>query len=246
MRVNTHLWSAIGVLATTNVLAHRIRPRASAAVAAGQVAALAVIARADGLTAAELGLGRDRVAAGARRGAGAAATVVAGYAIALAFPAARATVPGSGRPWPQVAVRALVVIPLTTVLPEEFAFRGVLTALLGRRFDTRRVRIVTAGLFGLWHVLPGLGGAGAANDAVHTVVGTGARAAVVRVGGTVLVTTAGGLLLGELRRRSGSLLAPVLVHWAINGVGELVAARPGGGHRRPGRSSVARLSPPWP
>lgn len=245
MRAIASIGSAIGVLATANVLAHRVRPRASVAVAAGQVAALAVIARADRLTAAELGLGRDRAAAGARWGAGAAATVVAGYAVALAFPATRTAVPGSGRPWPQVAVRVLVIIPLTTVLPEEFAFRGVLTALLARRFDARRARIVTAGLFGLWHVLPGLGGAGAANDAVHTVVGTGARGAVVRVGGTVLVTTAGGLLLGDLRRRSGSLLAPVLVHWAINGVGELVAARSGRDHRQRGRSSSSP-NPPWP
>jgi len=236
MRATTSILSAVGVLATANVLAHRVRPRASAAVAAGKVAGLAVIARADGLTADELGLGRDRAAAGARWGAGAAGMVVAGYAIALAFPATRAAVPGSGRPWPQVAVRALAVIPLTTVLPEEFAFRGVLTALLARRFGARRARIVTAGLFGLWHVLPGLGGEGAANDAVHTVVGAGTRGAVLRVGGTVLVTTAGGLLLGDLRRRSGSLLAPVLVHWAINGVGELVAARPGQGRLRGGQS----------
>jgi len=113
------------------------------------------------------------------------------------------------------------------VLPEEFAFRGVLTALLTRRFGARPAGIATAGLFGVWHVLPGLAGGGAANDAVTGVLGAGRRAAVLRVGATVLVTTVGGLLLGEVRRRSGSLLAPVLLHWAFNGLGELIAGRRG-------------------
>jgi len=79
----------------------------------------------------------------------------------------------------------------------------------------------------------GLAGGGAANDAVTGVLGAGPRAAVLRVGGTVLVTTAGGLLLGEVRRRSGSLLAPVLLHWAINGLGELIAGRPGTAQPKP-------------
>ena len=31
-----------------------------------------------------------------------------------------------------------------------------------------------------------------------------------------------GMLFCELRVRSGSLLAPVLLHWAVNGLGELL------------------------
>jgi membrane protease YdiL (CAAX protease family) len=38
------------------------------------------------------------------------------------------------------------------------------------------------------------------------------------------VTAAAGLVLAELRRRSGSLLAPGLLHWATNGLGYLVGA----------------------
>ncbi len=226
MRVITSILSTIGVLATANVLAHRAVPRSAAAVAVGTVGALAEIARAAGLTAGELGLGRDRLAAGARCGAGAAATVAAGYAAVLAVPATRAAIRGSGAPWPQAAGRAIVVIPLTTVLPEEFAFRGVLTSLLARQLGVGPGRIAAAGLFGLWHVLPGLAGAGAANDAVNEVVGSGPRGTMLRVGGTVLLTTAVGWLLGELRDRSASLLAPVALHWAINGLGEVAAARP--------------------
>ena len=234
----TAIGSTIGVLATANVLAHRVVPRAAAAVAGGKVAGLAVIARGAGLTTAELGLDRHRWASGGRWGAGAAGLVAAGYAVVLAVPTTRAAIPGSGTPWCRAAFRATVVIPLTTVLPEEFAFRGVLPALLTRRFGARPAGILTAGLFGLWHVLPGLAGGGAANDAVTGVLGADRRAAVVRVGGTVLVTTGGGLVLGEVRRRSGSLLAPILLHWAINGLGELIAGRPGTAQpSRPNRPS---------
>jgi uncharacterized protein len=39
-----------------------------------------------------------------------------------------------------------------------------------------------------------------------------------------LFTAAAGVLLCELRRRSGSLLAPAGLHWAVNGLGVLVSA----------------------
>jgi membrane protease YdiL (CAAX protease family) len=144
----------------------------------------------------------------------------------LAVPAVRAALAGPADSWSRAAVRAAAVIPMTTVLPEEFAFRGVLTGLLARRIGDRPALIATAGLFGLWHVLPGAAGGGAANDAANHLVGSGRRATGLRVAGTVLVTTGGGVLRGELRSRSGSLLAPVLLHWAINGLGELAVRRP--------------------
>ena len=40
--------------------------------------------------------------------------------------------------------------------------------------------------------------------------------------GTVLVTALAGAILCQLRIRSGSLLAPILAHWAINSVGVLL------------------------
>lgn len=232
MRATTSTGSAIGsvlaVLTAANVLGHRVLPGSPAPVAAGQVAALAAIARAAGVTPAELGLDRRRLGAGLRWGGAAAAVVVAAGGVGSAVPAVRAAVPGAAVPGRLLAARVLVRIPATTVLPEEFAFRGVLTALLARRYGPGPARIAVAGLFGCWHVLPGLAGGGAANDAVDRMVGTGAGSRVgsaLRAGGTVLVTTAGGLLLGELGRRSGSLLAPVLLHWAVNGCGELLAGR---------------------
>jgi membrane protease YdiL (CAAX protease family) len=42
--------------------------------------------------------------------------------------------------------------------------------------------------------------------------------------GAVAFTALAGLLLCELRRRSGSLLAAAALHWATNGLGLLLAA----------------------
>jgi membrane protease YdiL (CAAX protease family) len=39
--------------------------------------------------------------------------------------------------------------------------------------------------------------------------------------GTVVLTTIGGLVFGELRRRSGSVVASAGAHWATNALGVL-------------------------
>jgi len=117
----------------------------------------------------------------------------------------------------------LVVIPLGTVLPEELAFRGLLLALLGRRYGLLAGVLLSSGLFGLWHVVPSLGG-GTANATMASVVGADATGAVVRVIVTVVFTSLAGVVLCWLRLRSNSLVAPVLAHWTVNGLGVIVAA----------------------
>ena len=47
---------------------------------------------------------------------------------------------------------------------------------------------------------------------------------ILAVLGAVAFTAVAGLLLCELRRRSGSLLAAAALHWATNGLGLLVTA----------------------
>lgn len=103
-------------------------------------------------------------------------------------------------------VTALLVVPMTTILLEEIAFRGVLFGLLHQRRRTAWAFGVSSSLFGLWHVLPAL-----------PAGRFGAVAAIVGI--TALL----GLLLCELRRRSGSLLAAVGGHWAGNGLGVVFA-----------------------
>ena len=220
MRFRSSLSLTLGTMASANLLSNRIVPNANAAVGLGLVGGLAVIARASGLGTDDLGLARRTWGAGLRWGAIAAAVVAAGYGVAALIPAIRDVTAESSVSWPAALVKALVVIPLVTVIPEEFAFRGVLWGLLRRESGRRWATAVSSALFGLWHVFPALGG-GAANESVADAVGDGLAGTVLRVVGTVILTGLAGVVFCELRARSGSLLAPILLHWAINGFGEL-------------------------
>ena len=192
------------------------------AVGLGLTAGLLVIARAQGLAAADLGLARPTWTAGLRWGAAAAAVVGAWYALAYLITPVRQAIPeGDGDPARAVLWAVLVVIPLGTVLPEELAFRGLLLALLGRRYGVLTGTLLSSGLFGLWHILASLGG-GPANAAMVDVVGGDAAGTVARVIATVLFTALGGVVLCWLRLRSGSLLAPLLAHWTVNALGVIV------------------------
>jgi membrane protease YdiL (CAAX protease family) len=145
------------------------------------------------------------------------------YALAYLVPAVREALSDGARgDNGRAALTAiLVVVPLGTVLPEELAFRGLLPSLLACRFGVLAATLLASGVFGIWHVLPSLGG-GAANAAIAEVVGADAAGSMLRVVVTVLFTSAAGVVLCWLRQRSGSLLAPLLVHWTVNGLGVIV------------------------
>jgi membrane protease YdiL (CAAX protease family) len=193
------------------------------AVGLGLAACLLAVARAAGLTAADLGLARSAWPAGLRWGAAAAALVAAAYAVAyLLVPVRQALPEGEGGLGRAALWAVLVVIPLGTVVPEELAFRGLLLALLGRGRGVLAATLLSSGLFGLWHVVAALGG-GAANAAITEMVGGDAAGTAVRVAVTVASTSVAGVVLCWLRLRSGSLLAPVLAHWTVNGLGVVVA-----------------------
>jgi membrane protease YdiL (CAAX protease family) len=101
---------------------------------------------------------------------------------------------------------------------EEVAFRGVLLADLRRFVPPPAATAASCALFGIWHVRPALG-ALRANDLVEGPVATTGAVALACLG-----TAAGGVVLTWLRTRSGSLLAPALLHLATNSVGTLAAA----------------------
>jgi membrane protease YdiL (CAAX protease family) len=189
-------------------------------------AALAAAA-VNGLTAADLGLGRGRWLPG-RAGGAMAAAVGAGWLLIAALPATRPLLKDkriAGLDGRAVAYQALVRIPVGTVLWEEIAFRGVLQAAL-RRVMPQPAAITVASLtFGIWHVRPtaeALRVNGLAGDR---------RRAVMGVTAGVAATAAGGALFSWLRERSGSLTAPVLLHLATN-CGGPVAAWLAGAERR--------------
>ena len=200
----------------------RAVPGAGVAVGLGLVACLVAIARWQGLTTADLGLARPTWAAGLRWGAAAAVLVGTAYALASVTGPVREALPdGEGGLGRAALWTVLVVIPLGTVLPEELAFRGLLLALLGRRYGLLAASLLSSGLFGLWHVVPSLGG-GTANATMASVVGAGAAGTVARVVVTVVFTSLAGVALCALRLRSSSLVAPILAHWTVNGLGVIV------------------------
>ena len=110
----------------------------------------------------------------------------------------------SGQFVTQVAVR----IPVFTALIEEVFFRGVLHAALMALYSPPIAIWLGAGLFGLWHIGPGLDQAEANHRSTsgrlfHTAV-------------TVVATTLAGAFLVWLRIETGSIWAPPAVHAAVN------------------------------
>ena len=214
------------VLAATNVWVH-VGPRhvhlVSGPLAAGL---LLLVGRWAGLSWSELGLGRQELARGVVAGAVGAAAVAAAYVVAVAIPFARGAFRDTRyRIGPRAALyQSLVVIPLGTVLFEEVAFRGVLWGLLARDFGALGATAVSSCIFGLWHVLPATDLA-RTNTSVQGRAATGRRRVVITVLATIAFTTLAGVVFAEFRRRSGSLVAPVCLHWATNGLGVLAAAR---------------------
>jgi membrane protease YdiL (CAAX protease family) len=183
--------------------------------------ALLGFARVSGLTWAQLGLSRERAASGLRWALGAIGLVAAVYLVGVLVPGIRPAFQDARYhlELPDALFTAFVVIPAGTVLLEEIAFRSVLWGMLSRHLRTWQVLGTTSVLFGLWHILPSLHLA-AGNRAVSGATG-GENSALV-VAATVMLTAFGGLVFGELRRRSGSVLASVGAHWATNALGVLV------------------------
>ena len=237
---------AVAAVAATNVVLNHVVPRAAVVpTALGGAGAVTWLARRGGVTWREMGLARADLPRGLRWGAAASVPVIAAGLLAAALPvtrrvfADRRVLEASGR---DLLYHLAVRIPLATAFSEEVMFRGALRPLLGRRRSPAAAERLTAALFGLWHVLPTLEQL-RTHPQRRAVTG---REWVV-VGSAVAVTGAGSYALGWLRDRSGSLLAPVLVHAAANvssfgaaWAGRVTASRrEGRGGRPPGRSPTA-------
>jgi uncharacterized protein len=208
--------------AWNNLVVTRLPGYPGSYVVANVAAAGAVLAAARwaGLSWAELGLSRCRLPAGLRWGAACLVLVGAGYAVVLAIPALRPLLTDArvdGMDGGDLARQALVRVPFGTVLWEEVAFRGVLLAASTRLVGVRAATAASSVLFGIWHIRPTLS-ALAANDLTQA---PGAAVAVVAL--ACLATTAAGVLFSWLRLRSGSLLAPGLLHLATNSMGTVAA-----------------------
>lgn len=214
-------------LVVVNIWVH-LGPR-RAHVVTGPVGALAllVIGRAAGLSWDALGLARAQLWAGLAYAAVTVSLIAIVYVVGLTLPLTRRAFLDTRYRVPMRAavVMSLVTIPLATVVFEEIAFRSVLWGLLRANHSAVATTAITAALFGVWHILPALDVA-RTSTAISPSGRPASRArAVVTVLGTVVFTALAGVVFAELRRRSGSVVAPLLMHWATNGLAVVAASR---------------------
>ncbi len=212
------------VLAMTNLIAHFTTPWASVATVPAAAVGLLILVRSRGLGWVELGLSREHWKSGAGYAVAAVAVVVSVITIGALLPWTRpmfmnnnyATVSGA-------LIASMIIIPLQTVIPEELAFRGVLHGALNRAWGFRGVAAAGSLLFGLWHIATSLG-LTSSNVGFTRIFGGGVLGTAAGVALAVAATAVAGFVFTWLRRRSGSLLAPIALHWSLNGLGALAAA----------------------
>lgn len=186
-------------------------------------AALVAVALVAGLSPEQLGLARDAMADGWQWGrlvvVGVAVLAAVAGALADRVPALAAALDDRRADLAprQLAFHVLVRIPLATAAFEEVAFRGVLLAAFAESVGTGWAVTASSIAFGLWHIGP-------TRMAARENGVDDPRAVRRRVAVAVVVTTLGGAGFALLRVGSGSLLAPVLAHAAVNGFALLLAA----------------------
>lgn len=225
-RVHTYIDVAVVVLtlACTNVIAHLTSAWANIVTVPAAALILLILMRRRGLEWAELGLSPRHWRRGTQYALGAVGIVLGAVVIGALLPITRpffladryATISGA-------LIASMIVIPLQTAIPEELAFRGVLHGALDRAYGVRGVFAAGSLLFGLWHIASSLG-LTRGNRGLSGILGGGIAAQIAGIVLAVLATGAAGAVFTWLRRRSGSLLAPIALHWSLNGAGAVAAA----------------------
>ncbi|GLZ55790.1 CPBP family intramembrane glutamic endopeptidase [Actinomycetospora sp. NBRC 106378] len=178
------------------------------------VLVLVLAARAGGLTWRDLGLCPTTWRTGLRWGGAAVGVAALGYGVAFLLPATRPLLENPGvesSSSSQLVLRALLLIPVGTVLCEELAFRGVLHGLTerawaGRLWAGRGVIFMVASAFAVWHLAGALASPAGGIPVLGVVV-------------VLLVTALGGVVMSVVRRRTGSLFASIGIHLGTNVVG---------------------------
>lgn len=161
----------------------------------------------------DIGLGRAHLKSGFKYGGVAAIALI--LAMALAFVVAPEFYQDErfNQSLTDTLLSVLLYLPLRTVLWEEFMFRGLLWGLINKKRGPGLATVLSSIIFGFWHVFAASGSIDS-----NLLTNGGGNGATIIVA-TILLTAVAGMALSELRRRSGSLIAPILVHWAANGAG---------------------------
>jgi membrane protease YdiL (CAAX protease family) len=216
-RPSRDLWAVLVGLVALNALTIAALDAVLAAIVqvAAALGAVAIAIR-RGYSVEELGLSSRTAAAGFRLGAACSAVVVVGVVAIAVLPFTRDFLDDERfidlTGW-EAAYEVVIRIPIVTALSEELLFRSVLLAVLLALVTTRRAVVVSSICFGLWHVLVALDDLdeNAMTDALGT---TGRIAGVV---GVVAATAIAGAIFAWTRLRSGSIVAPWLLHAVLNG-----------------------------
>lgn len=220
-RIAKALFASCALLVAANLIGNLwLTPALYVPANLAMVALLLWLAARGGAGADDLGLRRTRVRRGLAVGAAVAGVVVILLAAAAILPATRDAfdderVAGMSRRL--LLYRALLRIPLGTAVFEEVAFRGVLYGLGKRLWSASRAAWLSAALFGLWHIAPGM----TVLDANAAVAGNVAPGLAMI--GLVLGASVVGLFLTWVRQRADSLVAPIVVHAFANSVALVIA-----------------------
>ena len=212
----------IATLVVLNVVNNRLAPQTHYLLwSFGGSVGLLALGLLDGNSWTDMGLGVQYLLPGLIWAAICIGAVTAVYLVGSAFKRTRAAFHDermSDLSGTRLAFQALVEVPFGTVLFEEIAFRAVLFSMLARRYGLVWGIIISSVLFGLWHILPSIG-THEQNPALGSVVGEGRRGNILAVALSVLTTAIAGVIFAALRLVSGSVLAPMGLHWATNGLG---------------------------
>lgn len=114
----------------------------------------------------------------------------------------------------QFLYKTLVNLPVATIFLEEVIFRGVMLALLMQNFSTTQSVLISSLLFGLWHIFPAY-----TSTITNGSIKMMKKPAIPVIAGTVFITFLAGVGFSWLRLASGSILAPMMAHYATNSGG---------------------------
>lgn len=200
---------AVHNLAQNTILNRRGYVQSNLVVLAGLVS----ISKMAGLTFSDIGLSPRLARRDLRLFAVFAALTASGSLAALAHPRTRQLLldeRARDESSDVIVYKSLIRFPIGTALFEEATFRGVLPAVAGRSSATGD--LLSAGGFGIWHAMPT---ARALQGSPLSEKTTRADRAKVVIAGCA-ATALAGLGFSWLRRRSGGIVLPWLVHTAFN------------------------------
>lgn len=174
------------------------------------------------LTRADVGLSRRSIRSGIIVGLAFALICAVGMTVAYVFMPSLFSDQRYEKTTQEIVWLLFVHIPLHTVLLEEFLFRGFIYGYAKNKKGHFFASIYSSLLFGLWHI-----GSSAdlfnSSDTVQNTLGSQASSGVLVGAGIVAATTAAGMVFCYVRNKSGSLVAPMLLHWGINATAAYLA-----------------------